>query len=84
MDKKFTSGGDFLLTHDDFTWITEGEFSRNKTIANSTITTFSYSPVVWNQRLLDRYNTAYGLTSSRFNQTKYIDESERNGERVTF
>ena len=58
-----TYNGDFLLTH-DFAWITEEEFHRNKVITNSTITTSSYYPVVWDDGLLEAYNNTFGMSSS--------------------
>jgi len=72
INKMKVSIDDFLLTH-NVAWITEEEFHRNKTIANSTITTPSYSPVVWNNTLLDDYNKIVGLTSTDTEQRLYFD-----------
>ncbi len=79
----FPSSGDVLLTH-GVTWITEEEFQRNKNITNSTITTSSYFPVVWNQKLFESYNDTFGLVSTfGFNGTKYIDGSEHSVEHAS-
>jgi len=70
-----SSVDDFLLTH-NAAWITEEEFQfhRNKSIGNSTITSSSYSPVVWDHSLLDVYHKSVRLSTTE-EQRLYVSAS---------